>query len=502
MSYIRYPVTGATFPSLAPNGTAGAPSYSFINDPTTGLYLPSTGVLGLSAGGVLRGQFDSNGLTLSGGLRFSLDNSYDIGGSISTLRPRNIYASNSLSINNGKQALFTDDGTIWRAGVGVLQLKDSSNGILYFINDSAASGLVLKTDSALMLVYTTSDFTFRQNTNLNWINDGVANIGNSSTGRPNHLYLKGSIQINGSDFIIDPVSGNITRFASGLTAVLNFDPSSDRMYFGFDSDATLYVTPTNLQVFGTKDFIWNTDAGGNLGDATHRPGVGFFKSRLVLGQITTPANPASGSNALYFKADNNLYSLTSAGVETAIGGGSASYPLLAPDGSQSAPSYSFSNYTGHGMFATSDLLSFSVGGINHVNISTSLNALTFPNMDGSSGKLIFGSSTAQPYFRLDGTTTRLGLYIPTGELFTIRVNSSLVANFQSGGLLISSGTSLDASAALQVDSTVKGFLPPRMTTTQKLALVAAAATGLVIYDTTLNKLCVFTGAAFETVTSV
>lgn len=44
----------------------------------------------------------------------------------------------------------------------------------------------------------------------------------------------------------------------------------------------------------------------------------------------------------------------------------------------------------------------------------------------------------------------------------------------------------DPSAVLQADSTTQGFLPPRMTSTQRLA-IASAATGLVVYDTTLNQ---------------
>jgi hypothetical protein len=62
-------------------------------------------------------------------------------------------------------------------------------------------------------------------------------------------------------------------------------------------------------------------------------------------------------------------------------------------------------------------------------------------------------------------------------------------------------TSPNASAQLQVDSTTRGFLLPRMTTAQKNA-IGTPATGLVIYDTTLNKLAVFTGVNWETVTSL
>lgn len=97
----------------------------------------------------------------------------------------------------------------------------------------------------------------------------------------------------------------------------------------------------------------------------------------------------------------------------------------------------------------------------------------------------------------------------TGETFEVNLNNT-TSVFRFGntvdGWLNSSGgfvfgaTSVDSSAALQVDSTTKGFLPPRMTTTEKNA-ITTPATGLVVYDSTLNKLAVYTGAAWETVTS-
>jgi hypothetical protein len=58
------------------------------------------------------------------------------------------------------------------------------------------------------------------------------------------------------------------------------------------------------------------------------------------------------------------------------------------------------------------------------------------------------------------------------------------------------GTSILASAALQVDSTTKGFLPPRMTTTEVNA-IASPATGLVVYSTTENQLCLYNGTAWR-----
>ena len=49
------------------------------------------------------------------------------------------------------------------------------------------------------------------------------------------------------------------------------------------------------------------------------------------------------------------------------------------------------------------------------------------------------------------------------------------------------------SAVLSVNSTTKGFLPPRMTTTEQNA-ISSPDNGLVIYNTTTNKLMVYNGA--------
>lgn len=83
----------------------------------------------------------------------------------------------------------------------------------------------------------------------------------------------------------------------------------------------------------------------------------------------------------------------------------------------------------------------------------------------------------------------------------IRAGAGQVATFLEGGqVFIAPSGTISASAMLQVDSTTKGFLPPRMTTTQKNA-ISSPATGLMVFDTTLGKVCVYTGAAWETMTS-
>jgi hypothetical protein len=77
----------------------------------------------------------------------------------------------------------------------------------------------------------------------------------------------------------------------------------------------------------------------------------------------------------------------------------------------------------------------------------------------------------------------------TGNRFQIAANGN-----------VGFGSPADASALLDVASTTKGFLMPRMTTTQKNAIVTPA-TGLMVFDTTLGKLCVFS-TTWQTVTSL
>lgn len=69
------------------------------------------------------------------------------------------------------------------------------------------------------------------------------------------------------------------------------------------------------------------------------------------------------------------------------------------------------------------------------------------------------------------------------------------------GNLVVGGTTPTTNALVDLQSTTMAFCPPRMTTTQKNA-ISSPSEGMVIYDLTLHKLSVYTGAAWETVTSL
>jgi hypothetical protein len=104
-------------------------------------------------------------------------------------------------------------------------------------------------------------------------------------------------------------------------------------------------------------------------------------------------------------------------------------------------------------------------------------------------------STADPasYLRLnyqDGITFHTNLTGAVSTAYAETTNERMRITL--GGSVGIGTTSPNASALLDVSSTTKGFLPPRMTNAQMVAIATPAA-GLVVYDTTNNKLNVYDG---------
>jgi hypothetical protein len=99
-------------------------------------------------------------------------------------------------------------------------------------------------------------------------------------------------------------------------------------------------------------------------------------------------------------------------------------------------------------------------------------------------------------FRINSGIRGAGTYLPitffSGGSERVRLDTS-------GNVGV--GAAANASAILDVQSTTKGFRLPNMTTVQKNAIAAPAA-GLMVFDTTLAKACVYSGAAWQTITSI
>ena len=127
-----------------------------------------------------------------------------------------------------------------------------------------------------------------------------------------------------------------------------------------------------------------------------------------------------------------------------------------------------------------------VGCFSHKDYNSS-NAFGF--CQNSSGNATIGIATKANFavggtnrFEIATATTNFQSFVNNGN-FTVDTNTFFVdATADSVGI----GT-ITPVQAFQIDSTTKGFLPPRMTTTQKNAITPQTP-GLVIFDTTTNSL--------------
>jgi hypothetical protein len=109
-----------------------------------------------------------------------------------------------------------------------------------------------------------------------------------------------------------------------------------------------------------------------------------------------------------------------------------------------------------------------------------------------------GDSETAPSFTWTGDTDT-GMLRPNADTIEFTVGGSAAMRINSAGA-IGVGAGISAAALLDLTSTTRGLLPPRMTTAQRDAISTPPA-GLMIYNTTTNKLNVRTASSWEAVTS-
>jgi hypothetical protein len=288
---------------------------------------------------------------------------------------------------------------------------------------------------------------------------------------------------------------NGSAFASDATNLF-WDDTNNRL--GVGTNAPIYGTQLQSDTSGPNTLIWSRAAGSlntsgiifSVADNTvsgnqyHKGGI-FFKgdgagagrgSLILVSNTANDASVASSSNvgiALLSSGNNSIGTLSDLSARLGIrGSGSTS--------------------------ATTSLLVQNSAGTELLKVNDGLNAYI---CNQATGNVFLGQTAGYGGLTVNGgsgfVSATAFAYLHS-DVFTASGYQTVLRVTGNGGIgQVSVGTtSPNASAKFQIDATNAGFLPPRMTTTQKNAIATPAA-GLVVYDSTTNKLQCYNGSTWN-----
>lgn len=280
-----------------------------------------------------------------------------------------------------------------------------------------------------------------------------------------YLYASGTSNatlFGGSSWVFDTVAGGGYRFrTAGNTDRLRIE-STGNVLINTTTDAGF-----RLDVNGTARVQDRMDVAGNNGRLVFRSPE--LSTRLNGIHWTNPTDTGS----------YGYIALSGGTGEMRMFASGTYFPTFYSNGSERMRIFTTGNI---GINTTTDAgFRLDVNGTARVKgTGTSISTFAF-NVENSAG-----TETFRVYD--NGLVRVLG-----GAIVMNGSNGSFTAGFIGTAGQIGAGTtSVSASAQLEISSTTRGFLPPRMTTTQKNAIASPAA-GLMVYDTTLNVISYYNG---------
>jgi hypothetical protein len=340
------------------------------------------------------------------------------------------------------------DGTLKTLSDGLgndLPMEASTTGV-NFTGTTTVSGVAVANTTQLA----TKQDTLVSGTNIKTVNSTTI-LGSGNLAVQDVLVSGTNIKtINGTSLL---GSGNIpvVTSPSGVSGAIQF---SDGSAFASDAANFFWNNTTKRLGIGTNTPTTSLDVNGSI-----RTGVNL----TVVGEIQNPTVGVVNINGeLRVASPNVSIGLTSYPARLAVRG----------SGSTSA--------------TTSLLVQNSVGG-DTFRIRDDGTMLT-------GGSINVRSQNDNGGFILTRAAQNISI---TSNVFNNNTSSSV--NVNTYGVIIQREITLDVadvSAMLQINSTTQGVLFPRMTTTQKNAIASPAA-GLVLYDSTTNKLQCYNGSTWN-----
>ena len=319
--------------------------------------------------------------------------------------------------------------------------------------------------------------------------------------------------LTGGTGIVNLGSGQFYKDASGNIGIGTSSPSTPLHIVGttriartgastqFADLSCTASTGFNINVSASSGAItMSTDGGttgmvtlngsGNVGIGTSSPAFALDVRTSLANIRVAPSAPTNNALTRYVNTGGTGY----VGLDNSVGGLGGAYALNI----WHSGAYPI-------VFATSDTERMRIDSSGNVGIGTTsptsptgYRSLNIESTSGAEIQLRNTAVTAQSSIYCDATGLTNINYANTNFLWI--GGSTEKMRIDSSGNVGIGTSSPNASAILDAQSTTKGVRMPNMTTTQKNAISSPAA-GLIVFDTTLAKLCVYTGSAWQTITS-
>jgi hypothetical protein len=413
-----------------------------------------TGVSGLGTVTSVGGTGTVNGITLTGTVTSS--GSLTLGGTLSGVS-LTTQVSGTLPVGNGGtgQTTYTD---------GQLLIGNTTGNTLAKATLTAGTNISITNGAGAITINATDQFV-----------GTVTSV--SGTGTVNGITLTGTVTSSGSLTLGGTLSG--VDLATQTTGTLSVSRGGTGA-----TTLTGVVKGNGTSAFTAGTVSLTTEVSGTLPVANGGTGVttSTGTTSVVLSNSPTLVTPTLG-----------------AASATSIANGL---------GAVGTPSYTFTGDLNTGMWSpAADTLAFSEGGVEAMRIDSSGNVGIGTSSPGAKldvvGAFTAGTNSGITHSFKQGNDTQIAIYSDTASQVVVEafqasnsVNKYSISFNKYGGNSLFGGnvgigtSSPNSNALLDVSSTTAGFLPPRMTTVQQ-ALILTPPNGLMLYNTTTDKLQVY-----------